>query len=475
MSFLLHLLVVTIYLGASVALAFALPRLVPEVGQDLAMFSGGALLLVSGLMHQVLTSVRRTRRLTSQLTGLSSANDSIKRDLQEALGELKTMRERLPDPNAIVAEAPTDEPPPPADAEGPPATDSLRELQILKTLFAQLPRQGVEVANDTAQAAAATPALGLSTGQDERLVVGASASRASHVSTAARAEMNGVSDYRQNFASGRAVQSASMLDAYTPSPGREGPIERDPAGAAILAATRDALERARVVLFVQPIVSLPSRRVRFYETFSRIRLDDGELIGPEHYLRIATEAGLIAAIDNNLLFRCVQLMRRLRRHDRAYGFFCNISPHTLRDDTFFPQFIEFLAENAELAGDLVFEFAQADVEQHYAAVENGLERLARLGYRFSLDRVSRQGLNFRALAQRHFRYVKFDTNLILELEASPDGAARINKLVSEAGAAGISLIVEKIETERELVELLDHRFAFGQGYLFGAPKESRTR
>jgi len=475
MTFLIHCLIVTIYLGGSIALAFALPRLVPAVGQDLAMFAGGALLLLSGMMHQGVTSLRRSRRLSTQLTTLTSANEAIKHELGEALSELRTMRERLPDPNAIVAEAPTDEPPPPADAEGPPAADSARELQLLKTLFAQLPRQGFEVANDTAQAAAATAALGLSTGADERLVVGAGASRSAAVGVATRADASGLSDYRQNFANGRAPAGTSMLDVYTPPDMRGGPIKRDPAGAAVLAATRDALERARVVLFVQPIVSLPNRRVRFYETFSRIRLDDGELIGPERYLRIATEAGLIAAIDNNLLFRCVQLMRRLRRHDRAYGFFCNISPHTLRDETFFPQFIEFLAENAELAGDLVFEFTQTDVEQHYAAVENGLERLARLGYRFSLDRVSRQGLNFRALAQRHFRYVKFDTNLIMELQASPDGPARIDKLASEASAAGISIIIEKIETERDLVELLDHRFSFGQGYLFGSPKESRTR
>ncbi|MSO74902.1 MAG: EAL domain-containing protein [Alphaproteobacteria bacterium] len=41
--------------------------------------------------------------------------------------------------------------------------------------------------------------------------------------------------------------------------------------------------------------------------------------------------------------------------------------------------------------------------------------------------------------------------------------------------AGVALIVEKIETVRELVELLDFPFPLGQGYLFGAPEESRTR
>jgi len=35
---------------------------------------------------------------------------------------------------------------------------------------------------------------------------------------------------------------------------------------------------------------------------------------------------------------------------------------------------------------------------------------------------------------------------------------------------GIELIVEKVETERELVELLEFDVALGQGYLFGEPK-----
>ena len=133
----------------------------------------------------------------------------------------------------------------------------------------------------------------------------------------------------------------------------------------ILAITRDALERARVSFFLQPIISLPTRRVEFYEAYSRIQDHDGNYIGPHQYLELAERAGLVGAIDNNLLFRCIQLLRRVRQHNRDYVFFCNVSPHTLRDDTFFGQFIEFLSDNLELADDLIFEFSQSNVEMHY--------------------------------------------------------------------------------------------------------------
>jgi cyclic-di-GMP phosphodiesterase TipF (flagellum assembly factor) len=41
-------------------------------------------------------------------------------------------------------------------------------------------------------------------------------------------------------------------------------------------------------------------------------------------------------------------------------------------------------------------------------------------------------------------------------------------------AAGVSVIVEKIETESALLDLLDFEIDFGQGYLFGEPRLSRA-
>lgn len=38
---------------------------------------------------------------------------------------------------------------------------------------------------------------------------------------------------------------------------------------------------------------------------------------------------------------------------------------------------------------------------------------------------------------------------------------------------GIDLIVEKVESEKTLVELLDFQIDFGQGYLFGEPRVSK--
>ncbi|HRD45840.1 MAG TPA: EAL domain-containing protein, partial [Caulobacter sp.] len=100
---------------------------------------------------------------------------------------------------------------------------------------------------------------------------------------------------------------------------------------ALLDTVKAALAENRVDLYLQPIVSLPQRRTVFYESFSRLRDDSGRVMMPAEYLSVAEPEGLVAAIDNLLLFRCVQIVRRLAKQDRKVGIFCNISLASLSD------------------------------------------------------------------------------------------------------------------------------------------------
>jgi cyclic-di-GMP phosphodiesterase TipF (flagellum assembly factor) len=151
--------------------------------------------------------------------------------------------------------------------------------------------------------------------------------------------------------------SNQVSAARTPDRGRSAQ------SAALLDTVRDALADNRVDLYLQPIVSLPQRRTVFYESFSRLRDETGRVMMPAEYLSVAEPEGLVAAIDNLLLFRCVQIVRRLARQDRKVGIFCNISLASLSDEGFFPQFLEFLSANKDLAGALIFELGQAAFEQ----------------------------------------------------------------------------------------------------------------
>ena len=240
------------------------------------------------------------------------------------------------------------------------------------------------------------------------------------------------------------------------------------AGETDLGQLKDALRNGQVELALQPVVSLPQRKQRFYESFSRLRVADGVLM-PQQYIGLAERAGLITAIDNTLLFRCIQLLKKIRERDLDIGFFCNVSQHTLADRAFFRDFIRYMHANAELASSIIFELPQRAVSATDKNLQRDLGQLRRWGFRFSLDQVDDLNFDAEQLSQLGFRFAKIDAARLLAPEAGPDPAALKRRL----DAFGIDLIIEKIESEAVLAELADVNADFGQGYLFGEPRLSR--
>ena len=238
----------------------------------------------------------------------------------------------------------------------------------------------------------------------------------------------------------------------------------------ILAFLDRAVREDRVQLFIQPTVRLPQRIPAFYECFSRITDNEGNIIRPEQYLPVSDAAGLTAALDNLLLFRCVQLVRQTRREQPNILFFCNISNKTLTDIEFFTDFIDFMANNTQLASSLIFEFSQNTIEDSTFEIHTNLKRLAGLGFRLAVDQLNDLNFDLSTLSSKGFKFIKIDAHLLHEVAKGEDALINMNSLKGAMDRQAMDLIVEKIETEEMLLELLDLKIDFGQGYLFGEPK-----
>ena len=255
----------------------------------------------------------------------------------------------------------------------------------------------------------------------------------------------------------------------------------DRASAAMLETVREALSENRVDLYLQPVVSLPQRRVMFYESFTRLRDETGRVIMPAEYLRVAEPEGLLSAIDNLLLFRCVQIVRRLAKTDRRIGIFCNISPASLSDEQFFPQFLEFLGQNKDLSGALIFELGQSAFAARGSVESRNMAKLADLGFRFSLDKVTNLDLDFADLSRSDVKFLKVGAEVLLEQLLEVDGQLTVKAKTDIAAADfanltrryGVELIAEKVEHERQVIDVLELDIQLGQGHLFGEPRPIR--
>jgi cyclic-di-GMP phosphodiesterase TipF (flagellum assembly factor) len=244
--------------------------------------------------------------------------------------------------------------------------------------------------------------------------------------------------------------------------------------AQVLDIVRGAIEGNRVDLYLQPIVTLPQRKVRFYEAFGRIRTEKGTILLPDQYRAVATEQGLLPTIANLLLFRCVQSVRRPWRDKLEVGFFCNLSRTALLDPEFFPQFVEFLERNKDLAESLIFELPQEDA--HDAALMANLATLRTLSFAFSEDnRHLVDDGDLTALTRAGFRYVKINAAEMLAQEQTPRTSLHVADWAERLKRGGMELIAEKVEEDAQAVRLMELNVTLAQGYLFGEPRPLRER
>jgi cyclic-di-GMP phosphodiesterase TipF (flagellum assembly factor) len=446
MSALHHILIAVCYTVVAAGVAVGLPAFLPALDANTGIVIGGVVLIGSALLHEVFVRQEAEGRLSEELEASRDELAALRDRLTDAEAGMGLMREAL-----AAAELRSD-----GDEQGRRKVDDvIAEVKVLQGLIEQFSsvRSGGAHAMRGAGGAARR---GTEARRDPR--------------PARQDDAEDIEDL--NDAPSDAARTLSLVarDGETlAAPDLVRGLDDD----AILGIVRDGLEMNRVDLVLQPVVSLPQRRRCFYEAFTRIRDADGQVLTPAQYIGIAEREGLVPTIDNMLLFRCVQLVRRSQSRNHNVGFFCNISAHSLTDRHFFSNFVEFMADNTQLASNLIFEFPYATIANRDLDIEKHLRQLALLGFRFSVDQVQGLNIDYADLMRLHFKYIKMDAATLLRELHEPQSHISPEDIKRIADRHGMDLIVEKIESEKVLLELLDLRIDYGQGYLFGEPRLAR--
>lgn len=435
MSSTAHALIALAYTVLAIAVALTLPYSVVSVDRVTALMIGGMVFLFGAILHEVAARQQRDKALARWLARLRSGDEELAAGLDQLQAELRGLHR----PARRPAGAPPVGVPEAAAAPAPAATAA-------------------------APSAAFAPEPVPSSSQAPNVV---SAAELSQLVQELRSLRSLVGEGR----AGRAGGDPQGPDGEGPARAR-GPRPGDPA---IAEAVRAALSGDRVEACVQPIVTLPQRRHRFYQVSARLRLEDGQELGPETYLPAARHEGLIAFIDNLLLFRTIQLLREADRRGQQVGFICALTPDSLADGAFLHQFAQFMAQNTVLAGRLMFELPQAELFDDATPARAMLDELGRLGFRFVMSDLVHLDFDAADLSARHVRFVKLDAGMLLEAPGPFGGFGSVVALKHELERSAMDLIVVGVETEQQLVELLDLRFDFGQGSLFGDPKPAKRQ
>jgi cyclic-di-GMP phosphodiesterase, flagellum assembly factor TipF len=251
------------------------------------------------------------------------------------------------------------------------------------------------------------------------------------------------------------------------------PVVASHSHAQVLSAVKSAVEENRIDIYLQPMVTLPQRKVRFYEAVTRLRDERDQVLSADDFISVAEAAGLVGRIDHMVMLKCVQVLRRLMVRNKDIGIFCNVAAATLGNPATFAQCLDFLEANRALAPSFVLEFKQATFRNLNQTETEHLAALAQRGFRFSIDHVTDLRIEPRELADHGVRFIKVPAVLLLDQRQTSASDIHPSDLSDLLGRFGIDLIAERIEGERAVVDLLDYDVRFGQGFLFAPPRPLR--
>jgi cyclic-di-GMP phosphodiesterase TipF (flagellum assembly factor) len=271
---------------------------------------------------------------------------------------------------------------------------------------------------------------------------------------------------------GPVTAPAATATSAAPTPGSIAAFAGlDQAG--IVAAIKSGIETGKIDLYLQPVVTLPQRKVRYYEALSRLKADNGDIVAAGDFIKFSEAGGLMPQLDSLTVLRCIQVVRRLLLKNRDIGLFCNLSSATLTNSSF-PKLLEFIEANRAIAPSLVFEFTQSAVRAMGPIEHESLAALAERGFRFSMDNLTDLRVDPRELNERGFRFIKAPAALLLNRLGAASTDIHPQDLSDLLSRFGIDLIAERIEAEGAVVDLLDYDVRFGQGFLFSPPRPVRA-
>ena len=225
---------------------------------------------------------------------------------------------------------------------------------------------------------------------------------------------------------------------------------------------RHALERDQLVLHYQPLIELDGERVIGFEALLRWQHPERGLVGPDEFIHLAEETGLIVPIGSWVLSTVCE---QLARWPDSVKVSANLSPVQIRPELVH-EVEHLLVRHGIAPGRLVLEITESLVLD--PRTKPIVAQLRGLGVQLALDDFGTGYSSLGSLQRFPLDVVKLDRTLISSL-ATGKGIAVVRAAVELGAALGVHVIAEGIEGPVQLNTLRDIGCLLGQGFLFARP------
>jgi diguanylate cyclase (GGDEF)-like protein/PAS domain S-box-containing protein len=236
-------------------------------------------------------------------------------------------------------------------------------------------------------------------------------------------------------------------------------------------ALRQALGGDELRMHYQPVVELSSGRTIGVEALLRWQITEDDLVGPEHFIGIAEQAGLIDELGDWVLREvCRQLAAWTEVPALApMRVTVNLSARQLSAPHLVPSIQRALDDFRLEAGRLGFDVAESSIMRDIELSMVVLQRLKDLGLALSIDDFGTGYSSLAYLKRLPVDTLKIDRAFIEGIGDDLGDAAVVASVVRLAHALKLRTVAEGIETPAQLSALRALGCDHGQGYLFGRP------
>jgi diguanylate cyclase (GGDEF)-like protein/PAS domain S-box-containing protein len=242
----------------------------------------------------------------------------------------------------------------------------------------------------------------------------------------------------------------------------------------IEAHLRRALKDGGFEIYYQPLYTMGLQLCGF-EALLRLHHPTLGMIGPERFIPIAEESGIIVRIGSWVLEEVCRQAAEWKRHGLpAVRIALNISPLQLMRADFSVRVREVLAAYEIDPAMLEIEMTETTVMRNLDEVAKQMLDLAEVGVHFSVDDFGTGYSSLRHLHQLPFTTLKIDRSFIDRIFDKDGTREIVQAILSLAHSLGMQVIAEGVEREDQLAVLRSMDCDQLQGYLLGRPQPATS-
>ena len=232
---------------------------------------------------------------------------------------------------------------------------------------------------------------------------------------------------------------------------------------------RQALSRGELSLHYQPIVDGRNERLVAAEALMRWHHPRLGMVGPERFIPLAEETGLIHQLGAWALRRTLAQLRQWHDRGLVLDLSLNLSARQ-RDRGFDGRVLAALLNEAGVsARHLTLEITENLLLEESDAVLDWLHGLKETGVRLAVDDFGTGYSSLSYLKRFPVDALKVDRSFVRDLPADEGDASLVKAILAMARSLDLKVVAEGVEQPAQRDFLLQAGCRYLQGYLYGPP------